>query len=57
MDLFNFIVMQHIWPEHIIYQTPVPLKQRARAYWAFADLVNVVDGQRLLHRSRLLPQS
>ena len=43
LDLFNFIMMQHIWPEHIIYRTPVPLKPRTRAYWAFADLVDILE--------------
>ena len=43
MDLFNFLIMQHIWPEHIIYRTPVPLKPRTRAYWAFADLVDILE--------------
>jgi hypothetical protein len=43
MDLFNFIIQEHIWPEHIIYRTPVPIKPRTRAYWAFADLVDILN--------------
>lgn len=42
MDLFNFIIDSHIWPEHMIYRTPVPIKSRTRAYWAFADLVDIL---------------
>jgi glycosyltransferase involved in cell wall biosynthesis len=37
-DLFNSIIKSHLWPEHVIYRTPIPLKPRTRAYWAFADL-------------------
>jgi glycosyltransferase involved in cell wall biosynthesis len=43
LDLFNFIIQSHIWPEHLIYRTPVPLKPRTRAYWAFADLVDILE--------------
>lgn len=42
MELFNFIIENHVWPEHLIYRTPVPLKPRTRAYWAFADLVDIL---------------
>ncbi len=44
-SLFNFLIQEHIWPEHIIYRTPVPLIPRTRAYWAFADLPDLLkDG-------------
>jgi glycosyltransferase involved in cell wall biosynthesis len=43
MDLFNFLIQSHIWPEHIVYRTPVPLHTRTRAYWAFADLVDILQ--------------
>jgi hypothetical protein len=42
MELFNFIISEHIWPEHIVYRTPVPIHPRTRAYWAFADLVDIL---------------
>jgi len=42
MDLFNFIIQSHIWPEHIIYRTPVPLERRTAAYWAFADIPDIL---------------
>jgi glycosyltransferase involved in cell wall biosynthesis len=41
-ELFNFLIQSHIWPEHIIYRTPVPIIPRTRAYWAFADLVDIL---------------
>jgi glycosyltransferase involved in cell wall biosynthesis len=43
MELFNFLISSHVWPEHIIYRTPVPLLPRTRAYWAFTDLVSILD--------------
>lgn len=43
IDLFNFLISGHIWPEHIIYRTPVPIKPRTRAYWAFADIPDILD--------------
>lgn len=42
MDLFNFIIGGHIWPEHFIYRVPVPIEPRTRAYWAFADLPSLI---------------
>jgi glycosyltransferase involved in cell wall biosynthesis len=42
IDLFNFIIESHVWPEHFIYRTSVPLKPRTRAYWAFADLPDIL---------------
>lgn len=42
IDLFNFIISHHVWPEHLIYRVPVPLKPRTRAYWAFADLPDIL---------------
>jgi glycosyltransferase involved in cell wall biosynthesis len=41
MELFNFLVVQHIWPEHAIFRTEAmreALKPRTRAYWAFTDI-------------------
>jgi glycosyltransferase involved in cell wall biosynthesis len=43
IPLFNTIIERHIWPEHIIYRTPLPLKPRTRAYWAFADLPDILE--------------
>lgn len=43
IDLFNFIINKHIWPEHIVYRTPVALKTRTRAYWCFVDLVDLLQ--------------
>lgn len=43
LELFNFLIQAHVWPEHIIYRTPVPLPQRTRAYWAFSDLVSILE--------------
>lgn len=42
MELFNFIILNHVWPEHIIYRTPVPLKPFTRAFWCFASLPDVL---------------
>lgn len=42
-ELFNFLIQEHIWPEHMLYRTPIPLKPRTRAYWAFADLVDILE--------------
>ena len=43
IDLFNFLIERHIWPEHLIYRLPLPLKPRTRAYWAFVDLADVLE--------------
>lgn len=43
MELFNFLIQSHVWPEHIIYRTPVPIPLRTRAYWAFSDLVSILE--------------
>lgn len=43
MELFNFLIQSHVWPEHIIYRTPVPIPSRTRAYWAFSDLVEILE--------------
>lgn len=43
LELFNFLIQEHIWPEHLIYRTPLPLKARTRAYWAFADIVDILE--------------
>ena len=41
--LWNFIIEKHVWPEHLIYRLPLPLKPRTRAYWAFADLPDILE--------------
>ncbi|HUN80992.1 MAG TPA: hypothetical protein VMV81_05715, partial [Phycisphaerae bacterium] len=33
----------HVWPEHIVYRTPVPIAPRTRAYWCFTDIPDLVD--------------
>ena len=41
VSLFNFVIQQHIWPEHIIYRRSsleAILEPRTKAYWAFVDL-------------------
>lgn len=43
INLFNFIIESHVWPEHVIYRTPVPLAPRTRAYWCFADLIDLLE--------------
>jgi len=43
IDLFNFVIQHHVWPEHVIYRTPVPLASRTRAYWCFTDLVDLLN--------------
>jgi glycosyltransferase involved in cell wall biosynthesis len=43
LRLFNFIIQHHVWPEHGIYRTPVPLRPRTRAYWCFPDLVDLLE--------------
>lgn len=41
--LWNFIIEKHIWPEHLVYRLPLPLKPRTRAYWAFADIPDILE--------------
>jgi glycosyltransferase involved in cell wall biosynthesis len=43
LKLWNFIIQNHVWPEHGIYRTPVPLRPRTRAYWCFTDLVDLLE--------------
>lgn len=43
MGLFNYLIEHHVWPEHIVYRTPVPLQPRTRAYWCYPDLVDLLD--------------
>lgn len=43
MELFNFVISHHVWPEHVIYRTPVPLAPRTRAYWCFTDLIDLLE--------------
>jgi glycosyltransferase involved in cell wall biosynthesis len=52
VDLFNLIISRHIWPEHLIYRLPLPIKARTRAYWAFTDLADILD-HGLIHFSRV----
>jgi len=41
-DLWNFVINNHVWPEHIIYRRSALEKiltpRNIRAYWAFTDL-------------------
>jgi glycosyltransferase involved in cell wall biosynthesis len=42
-DLWNFVIQNHVWPEHAIYRRKgleAILHPRLRAYWCFADLAN-----------------
>ena len=43
IDLFNFIIENHVWPEHIVYRTPVPYKPFTRAFWCFASLPDLLE--------------
>jgi Glycosyl transferase family 2 len=43
IDLFNFIISHHVWPEHVIYRAPIPLSPRTSAYWCFTDLVDLLQ--------------
>ena len=43
MDLFNFIIGHHVWPEHMIHRVPVALKRRSREYWAFVDIPDILE--------------
>ena len=43
VELWNFIIQKHVWPEHLIYRLPLPLKPRTRAYWAFADIPDILE--------------
>jgi glycosyltransferase involved in cell wall biosynthesis len=41
IDLFNFVISYHVWPEHAIWRREgleAILEPRQRAYWAFLDL-------------------
>jgi glycosyltransferase involved in cell wall biosynthesis len=42
IELFNFIIERHVWPEHIVYRTPVPYKPFTRAFWCFASLPDLL---------------
>lgn len=42
IDLFNFIIENHVWPEHIVYRTPVPYKPFTRAFWCYASLIDLL---------------
>lgn len=47
--LWNFIIHNHVWPEHAIYRTWAlsehsmsrMIQPRTHAYWAFTDLANI----------------
>ncbi len=43
MELFNWLIESHVWPEHLIYRVPVPLKARTKAYWAFSDIPAILE--------------
>jgi glycosyltransferase involved in cell wall biosynthesis len=43
--LWNFIIHNHVWPEHAIYRTsalPKIVQPRINAYWCFVDLANAI---------------
>jgi len=42
-DLWNFVIQNHVWPEHAIYRREgleAILQPRLRAYWCFVDLAH-----------------
>jgi glycosyltransferase domain-containing protein len=44
--LFNFVIHNHVWPEHAVYRTEhlaKILEPRIRSYWAFIDLANALS--------------
>jgi glycosyltransferase involved in cell wall biosynthesis len=44
-ELWNFLHMRHVWPEHAIYRRDVLdaiLANRGPAYWCFTDLANAI---------------
>jgi glycosyltransferase involved in cell wall biosynthesis len=44
-ELWNFIIHNHVWPEHAIYRTsalPQIMQPRVQAYWCFVDLANAL---------------
>lgn len=43
--LWNFIIHNHVWPEHAIYRRSkleAIMRPRTHAYWAFVDLANAI---------------
>jgi glycosyltransferase involved in cell wall biosynthesis len=42
IDLFNFLICSHVWPEHWIYRLPLAIKPRTEAYWAFVDIPDLL---------------
>src|ERR1017187_1335857 len=42
LDLFNYIIGHHVWPEHVIQRVPVSIKPRSRDYWCFVDLPDIL---------------
>jgi glycosyltransferase involved in cell wall biosynthesis len=43
--LWNFLIHNHVWPEHAIYRTSHIariVRPRIKAYWAFVDLANAI---------------
>ena len=42
--LWNFVIQNHVWPEHAIYRRSAieaMIQPRIRAYWAFVDLAHI----------------
>ena len=43
--LWNFVIHNHVWPEHAVYRRSALehiVKPRISAYWAFVDLANAI---------------
>ena len=43
--LWNFVIHNHVWPEHAVYRASAIkdiVKPRIKAYWAFVDLANAI---------------
>ena len=53
--LWNFIIQNHVWPEHAIYRTSAIariVQPRIHAYWAFADLARAFEAGAVHFASR-----
>ena len=53
--LWNFLIHNHVWPEHAIYRTsalPHIMRPRTRAYWAFVDMSNAISAGSSVHFAR-----
>lgn len=45
-SMWNFLIHNHVWPEHAIYRTsalPQIMQPRIQAYWCFVDLANAIN--------------